>query len=581
MKELIKFKPYRNLLLKNFFILLGASLLTLISFGLEMVFPVGIGKGVDLLFQKKSFEEFLRTIFIIFIIIFLILIFRIFYNFILIKLRKNIAEKFHLLIFDNFLNSKIEYYESFKSGELARKLSGDVDEFLKIFSSTSFELLGHIFMFIIGLIIIFLYSWIGFIITIILISTIFYLNFWLSKNIREKWKKYFEIFTFKEGIISENILGFFFIKINNLYNFVKEKYSKNIKDWLNKEADVLLNIYFLLSFLLFLSFVSIFLIFGILGTLFHQQNITIGEGITISVIIFIMINTLSRINANYTSLQSSIVAGLKIKEMLESPKEEIKSGVKIDVKKISTIKFENVEFQYPTNKSFLLKVSYQFEFKKVYGIVGRSGSGKSTFIKLLIGFYFPQKGKILIDNIDLREISLLEWRNQIGFLPQDPFIIKGTIEENIKLDKSEVTKDKVIEAIEKVGLKEYIDKLPNGLNTIIGERGITISGGEKQRIALARVFLRNPPIIILDEPTAQLDLITQKLIKNSLFDWKGKKTIFIITHTFSFIDLTDQVILFDNGEIIDVGTHEILVKNNLIYKEMYEFHKGSQDSIIK
>ncbi|MEO0253278.1 MAG: ABC transporter ATP-binding protein, partial [candidate division WOR-3 bacterium] len=188
---------------------------------------------------------------------------------------------------------------------------------------------------------------------------------------------------------------------------------------------------------------------------------------------------------------------------------------------------------------------------------------------------------ILIDNIDLREISLLEWRNQIGFLPQDPFIIKGTIEENIKLDKSEVTKDKVIEAIEKVGLKEYIDKLPNGLNTIIGERGITISGGEKQRIALARVFLRNPPIIILDEPTAQLDLITQKLIKNSLFDWKGKKTIFIITHTFSFIDLTDQVILFDNGEIIDVGTHEILVKNNLIYKEMYEFHKGSQDSIIK
>ncbi len=581
MKELIKFKPYRNLLLKNFFILLGASLLTLISFGLEMVFPVGIGKGVDLLFQKKSFEEFLRTIFIIFIIIFLILIFRIFYNFILIKLRKNIAEKFHLLIFDNFLNSKIEYYESFKSGELARKLSGDVDEFLKIFSSTSFELLGHIFMFIIGLIIIFLYSWIGFIITIILISTIFYLNFWLSKNIREKWKKYFEIFTFKEGIISENILGFFFIKINNLYNFVKEKYSKNIKDWLNKEADVLLNIYFLLSFLLFLSFVSIFLIFGILGTLFHKQNITIGEGITISVIIFIMINTLSRINANYTSLQSSIVAGLKIKEMLESPKEEIKSGVKIDVKKISTIKFENVEFQYPTNKSFLLKVSYQFEFKKVYGIVGRSGSGKSTFIKLLTGFYFPQKGKILIDNIDLREISLLEWRNQIGFLPQDPFIIKGTIEENIKLDKSEVTKDKVIEAIERVGLKEYIDKLPNGLNTIIGERGITISGGEKQRIALARVFLRNPPIIILDEPTAQLDLITQKLIKNSLFDWKGKKTIFIITHTFSFIDLTDQVILFDNGEIIDVGTHEILVKNNLIYKEMYEFHKGSQDSIIK
>ncbi|MEM2417124.1 MAG: ABC transporter ATP-binding protein [Nitrososphaerota archaeon] len=581
MKELIKFKPYRNLLLKNFFILLGASLLTLISFGLEMVFPVGIGKGVDLLFQKKSFEEFLRTIFIIFIIIFLILIFRIFYNFILIKLRKNIAEKFHLLIFDNFLNSKIEYYESFKSGELARKLSGDVDEFLKIFSSTSFELLGHIFMFIIGLIIIFLYSWIGFIITIILISTIFYLNFLLSKNIREKWRKYFEIFTFKEGIISENILGFFFIKINNLYNFVKEKYSKNIKDWLNKEADVLLNIYFLLSFLLFLSFVSIFLIFGILGTLFHKQNITIGEGITISVIIFIMINTLSRINANYTSLQSSIVAGLKIKEMLESPKEEIKSGVKIDVKKISTIKFENVEFQYPTNKSFLLKVSYQFEFKKVYGIVGRSGSGKSTFIKLLIGFYFPQKGKILIDNIDLREISLLEWRNQIGFLPQDPFIIKGTIEENIKLDKSEVTKDKVIEAIEKVGLKEYIDKLPNGLNTIIGERGITISGGEKQRIALARVFLRNPPIIILDEPTAQLDLITQKLIKNSLFDWKGKKTIFIITHTFSFIDLTDQVILFDNGEIIDVGTHEILVKNNLIYKEMYEFHKGSQDSIIK
>ena len=259
--------------------------------------------------------------------------------------------------------------------------------------------------------------------------------------------------------------------------------------------------------------------------------------------------------------------------MLEAPKEEITRGIKISGDRISTIRFENVEFKYPGNENFTFKINREFKTKKVYGIVGRTGSGKTTFVKLLMGLYFPQKGRILVDGVDLKDISLLEWRKNIGFLPQDPFIIRSTIEENIKLHMANIPHHKLIEAIKKSSLEEFINRMPNGISTIIGERGITISSGERERIALARIFLKDPPIIFLDEPTAQLDMITQKSIKDAILEWKGNKTIFIITHNFFFIDFTDEIILIENGEITHTGSHDFLMENSLIYKEMYELHK--------
>jgi subfamily B ATP-binding cassette protein MsbA len=203
-------------------------------------------------------------------------------------------------------------------------------------------------------------------------------------------------------------------------------------------------------------------------------------------------------------------------------------------------------------------------------LVGPSGSGKTTLIHLLLRFYQPTSGEIFLDGEDINNFNLREYRNLFGVVLQEPFLFNLSILDNLLLAKPSATFEEVVSACELARAHEFILKLPKGYHTVLGEEGINLSGGERQRLALARIFLRKPPIIILDEATSQLDALTEVAIESALERLRGEATIIVIAHRLSTIIKADKIILLDRGRVVAEGTHDELLKAEKLYQNLYQ-----------
>ncbi|XP_066901664.1 ATP-dependent translocase ABCB1-like [Halyomorpha halys] len=227
------------------------------------------------------------------------------------------------------------------------------------------------------------------------------------------------------------------------------------------------------------------------------------------------------------------------------------------------IRFQDVRFSYPTRKEVkvLKKLNLQIEAGKTVALVGDSGCGKSTIISLLERFYLPNGGKILIDGYDINDINLRYLRKQMGFVSQEPVLFDLTIKENIRYGcEEEVTMDKIIEAAKIANIHNFIMKLPQAYETLVGERGSKLSGGEKQRIAIARAVLRNPKILLLDEATSALDTENEKIVQEALENASIGRTNIIIAHRLSTIRKADKIVVLQDGAVIEEGNHEQLME---------------------
>lgn len=238
--------------------------------------------------------------------------------------------------------------------------------------------------------------------------------------------------------------------------------------------------------------------------------------------------------------------------------------------------FEDVTFSYSKSKFHLSKINLTFEKGKFYGIVGPSGSGKSTLADLIIHFYSPQKGAILADNKNLRDVDVRSWRKQIGFISQDTFIFNGTIEENISFAEDVTISDrnKVVTSAQIADIDEFIRRLPNGYQTEVGERGVKLSGGQRQRLAIARAVYRDPEIYIFDEATSSLDTISEKNIQKAIEGIAQTKTVIAITHRLSAVMNADEIFVLNNGRIVEKGTHLELLRRKGFYNELYANQTG-------
>lgn len=225
------------------------------------------------------------------------------------------------------------------------------------------------------------------------------------------------------------------------------------------------------------------------------------------------------------------------------------------------IKFENVKFQYTNNQSLFNNLNVTIYPGQNVGLVGYSGGGKSTFIKLILRLIEPQSGQILIDAQDIQKVALRSLRKQIATIPQDPELFHRTIMENIRFGRSEATDEEVIEASKKAKCHEFISELPEQYQCLVGERGVKLSGGQKQRIAIARAFLKQAPILLLDEATSALDSITEDYIKESLHELMLNKTTIAIAHRLSTLKDMDRILVFVDGKIVEDGSLETLVQN--------------------
>ena len=252
---------------------------------------------------------------------------------------------------------------------------------------------------------------------------------------------------------------------------------------------------------------------------------------------------------------------------------EIKNEDNLPSLKINktNIKFENVGFQYASTTAQAIKnINLQIEGGSMTAFVGHSGAGKSTIINLLPRFYDPQQGKIFIDSQDIKKVSLKSLRNKISLVSQDIILFDDTIRNNIAYANNSASQEDVNDACKFAAADEFIEKLPVGYDTKIGENGIKLSGGQKQRISIARAILKKSPIILLDEATSSLDADSEEIVQNAILNLTKNKTTLVIAHRLSTIHKADKIFVIKDGEVVDSGNHEFLIKNCLEYKSLYE-----------
>lgn len=308
--------------------------------------------------------------------------------------------------------------------------------------------------------------------------------------------------------------------------------------------------------------------------LMFSGDLTLGKLITINGLInFGPILNLINIR---NQLQNNIISIEEAEKLLSIPPEIYEpKGAKKFERLTGAIEFKNVSFKYDGSAQTLDDVSFKIEPGETVAIVGESGTGKSTLIDLLMGYYFPTSGEILIDGIDTKSISLTKLRQNIGVVPQDIALFNDTVFNNIKYGSFDATEKEVVQAAMRAHCSDFIEKFPNKWEQLVGERGMKLSMGQKQRIAIARAFLRNPSVLILDEPTSALDAHSEEIITSSIESLLEGRTTIIVAHRLSTVRKATKILVFKESKLIEEGSHSALIKKKGEYERLYKLQHKS------
>ncbi len=271
------------------------------------------------------------------------------------------------------------------------------------------------------------------------------------------------------------------------------------------------------------------------------------------------------------TMQKARAAGERVFEILDTVSTVQEKPQAIRLNALSKdIVFENVSFGYRPDQPILQDVSLAVAAGEVVAFVGPSGVGKTSLLNLLPRFYDPTAGRILVDGVDVRDVTLSSLRGQMGIVTQETILFNDSIKNNIAYGVKETTFEKIVDAAKAANIHDTVIKLPQGYDTVIGERGMRLSGGERQRIAIARAILKNPKILILDEATSALDMESERLVQEALEKLMAKRTVFIIAHRLSTIQHADRIIVLEKGRVLETGRHEELLKSGALYRKLYE-----------
>ena len=279
--------------------------------------------------------------------------------------------------------------------------------------------------------------------------------------------------------------------------------------------------------------------------------------------------------------QRAMASVRRVMDLLDTPIAISHGGLFLSQKAIQgEVRFERATFAYQERSLILNQFSLYIPAKSTIGVVGATGSGKSTLVKLLLRFYDLQQGYILIDGIDIRDLNLSDLRRHIGWVSQDVFLFHGTVAENIAYGSFEASQGQIIQAAKAAEAHDFIQQLPQGYDTIVGERGQKLSGGQRQRIAIARTILKNPPILVFDEATSAVDNETEAAIQKSLTKITQNRTTIAIAHRLSTIRHSDCIYVMDKGQLVEQGTHEDLLAQNGTYAKLWRVQSGNEFGVI-
>ncbi len=320
----------------------------------------------------------------------------------------------------------------------------------------------------------------------------------------------------------------------------------------------------------FISSIGTVLVVGIGGYMAYQAKVDVEDIVSFLLYLNLFYQPVAGFATLMENMQQSMAGAERVFAILDTEPEIRDRPGAVDLDQCEgKIEFRNVDFSYETGDKVLDEISFTVEPGKMLALVGPTGVGKTTLTQLISRFYEPQSGQILVDDIDIMDVTVSSLRRNISPVLQDTFLFNGTVGENIAYADPDATQEQIVDAAKAAYIHDDIMLMPDGYDTQVGERGVKLSGGQKQRIAIARAILRKSPIIILDEATASVDVETERKIQRAISDLVGKKTIIAVAHRLSTIRNADQILVIEDGKIAEQGDHEELVGMDGIYSRLY------------
>jgi len=490
------------------------------------------------------------------------------------KVSQNSIRQISLNMFKHLHNLSLEFHLNRQTGALAKYIdrgTKGIDFLLRyvLFSTvpTFFEI------FLVSGILFYLYGpWYA-VITLTTISFYFYLTFQITEWRNEFRKRMNKADNEVSTKMVDSLLNFETVKYFNNEKFEFDRLDKSLEDYelaanQSRHSLSLLNI---AQTFIITTGITLMLVMSAYGI--KTGDIDVGGFVVINAYMLQLYQPLNWLGSVYREIRQSLTDMENMFSLLEiSPTTQDVFG-KMPQSDTTEIKFDNVSFDYNIRRTIIKNISFVVPNGKKIAIVGPTGAGKSTISRLLFKFYEPKAGVIYINNININKISQESLREIIGVVPQDTVLFNDTIYYNIAFGKTGASKEEVISAAKNADIHDFISILPDGYQTIVGERGLKLSGGEKQRVAIARTILKNPKIFFFDEATSALDTSTEKEIQKNLENISKNKTTLIIAHRLSTAANADQIIVLDKGVIIEQGTHESLLLHKGKYFEMWEKQK--------
>ena len=469
------------------------------------------------------------------------------------------------------LTLPINFFDNNKSGALVSRIMNDVEGVRNLIGTGLVQLIGGSFLSIASLIIIIQISPKMTLFVLVPVAIFGVIALKAFGYIRPIFRERGKIQADVTGRLTETLNGIRVIKGFNAEKHEEKTFENGVDRLFQNIKKSLTSTAFITSSGAFLLGMASTIIMGVGGYLMIDGAITKGDFLSFTLFLGFMIAPIIQMS-NIGSQLTEAFAGLDRTEELMNMEPEDNDQRVTDLAEIQgNIHFENVSFEYEEGKEVLNNISFDAPAGSVTALVGSSGSGKSTIAGLSATFLNPVSGTITVDGIDLSTVTLDSYRSKLGVVLQDDFLFEGTIRENILFPRPDSSEEQLVNAVKAAHVNEFTDRFEDGLDTVIGERGVKLSGGQRQRIAIARAILADPKILILDEATSNLDTESEALIQQSLSKLMVGRTTFVIAHRLSTIRQANQILVIEEGQIAERGTHDELIEQKGRYYELFTY----------
>ena len=570
LKRVLEFaKPYKV----TFFI---AALSAILLSVLGPTRPLLINHAIDNYIVIPNKQGLINITMILMAILVIEGVLQFYYIYLSTWLGQHVIQDLRTKVFKHILSLRMKYFDNTPIGTLVTRSISDIETIADIFSQGLLVIIAELLKLIVVVSMMFYVDWRLALIAMLTIPVLLVATSWFKRNIKASFKDVRDQVSQLNTFVQEHIVG---MNVVQIFNREKSEYDKFFK--INKEhrdAHLRSIFYYAVFFPIVevLSAMSIGLIvwYGGHGIL-EGKDITVGELIAFILFVHMMFRPIRQLADRFNILQMGIVGSERVFKVLDTDEKIIDNGIKTFTDLKGSIAFFDVDFAYKKGEWVLKDLSFNIDVGKMLALVGRTGAGKTSIVSVLNRFYEINSGAITIGGINIKDIVLANLRKNIALVQQEVFLFSDSILNNITLFDATVSREKVVAAAKEIGVDEFINSLPGNYDYVVGERGVTLSAGQRQLIAFLRVYIRDPKILILDEATASIDTVTEELLQLALEKLSTNRTTIVIAHRLSTVVNADKILHLKNGNVLEEGTHHELLKLKGAYSEMFSKQSDS------